>query len=189
MPRFFWKLFTNKLKNWLLVLVMGSLGLRVLAMHWWRLLDIQQRKQLKSDFGKKDWNWFKSRRTNCLSNHSFKNEFMPTISPWDIEDRRRWGHDFEDMRLWGHATLRTKIEISKKCQKMYISQPCARRAPRNPPNDIYSQILAAYIQWNIHIPQTETLKMTYFLQPCARRAPWNPPNDIYSQSVGIISCS
>ena len=38
----------------------------------------------------------------------------------------------------------------------------------------------------MHIPQTETLKITYFLQPCARRAPRNPPNYIYSQSVGII---
>ena len=35
----------------------------------------------------------------------------------------------------------------------------------------------------MHIPQTETLKITYFLQPCARRAPRNPPNYIYIPKV------
>ena len=35
--------------------------------------------------------------------------------------------------------VRIFSKISKKCPKMYISQPCARRAPRNPPKYIYFQ--------------------------------------------------
>ena len=93
-----------------------------------------------------------------LKNEWNVNEWVGIIGPYgtlrtgdvedcDVEDTTLRTCNFEDRRLWGHATLRTKIlnmtnfgkivrnfsKISKKCPKMYISQPCARRAPRNPP--------------------------------------------------------
>ena len=58
-------------------------------------------------------------------------ETRVSISLWDIEDRRLWGQIFK---------------ISKIMSKMQISRLWARRAQRNPPIYIYSQMLAAYIQ-------------------------------------------
>ena len=91
-----------------------------------------------------------------------------TLRTCDFEDGRLWGQatlrtgEFEDRRLWGQI-LCCNFETKNVCpqsrilvrlwgqtfwyiKKMHISQPGARRAPRNPPNDIYSQVLAAYIQ-------------------------------------------
>ena len=46
----------------------------------------------------------------CWIVHTFFNLYPPPL--WDIEDRRRWGHDvedsdIEDRRRWGQTTLRT----------------------------------------------------------------------------------
>jgi len=96
--------------------------------------------------------------------------------------------------------LAAYIQYKYTFSKMYIPQPCARRAHRNPPNYIYPTsvgmiypiptyifnwhilpiLLAAYIQYKytfskIHIPQS-----------CARRAHRNPPTYIHPPSVGMI---
>ena len=114
-----------------------------------------------------------------------------------FEDMRLWGQstlrtgDFEDRRLWGQATLRTgdfedkistllknwkfcKIvrncqKLVKKCQKIYIPQPWARRAHRIPPTDIYS-------------PNVGSIYPRKYVHSSNR----NPKNYIFSPNVGSI---
>ena len=83
---------------------------------------------------------------------------LPPMGHWGQTTlrTRRWGQrhsgqatlrtdNVEDRRRWGQATLRTG-DLEDKFIPQYISQPWARRAHRNPPTYIYSQMLAAYIQ-------------------------------------------
>ena len=64
---------------------------------------------------------------------------------------------------------------------MYIPQPCARRAHRNPPADIYSPKIWQFIS-NISI---HNRKCT-FLNPAPDGRTETSPIDIYSQNVGSL---
>ena len=118
-----------------------------------------------------------NRERLCAENQELKlfplRGFLPygTLRTDDVEDTTlrtatlRTG-DVEDRQRWGQATLRTG-DLEDKFIPQYISQPWARRAHRNPPTYIYSQMLAAYIKY-VHSPNR------------------NPQNYIFSPNVGSI---
>ena len=69
--------------------------------------------------------------------------------------------------------------------KMYIHQPCARRAQRHPQTDRYygniiTQLLAVYVQYKC------TIQKMLIPQPYVQRAHRHPPTDTYSPIVGSV---
>ena len=112
----------------------------------------------------------------CWIVHIFFNLYPPPL--WDIEDRRRWGHnvedsDIEDRQRWGQATLRTgDAEDRRPWGQIHppIHFPTlGPKGPQKPSNlHIFSNVGSIYPIKYVHSPNR------------------NPQNYIFSPNVGSI---
>ena len=88
----------------------------------------------------------------CWIIHTFFNLYPPPL--WDIEDRRRWGHnvedsDIEDRQRWGQATLRTdNVEYRRRWGQATLRTNSSPNTFPNPGPE----------------GPTETLQLTYILK-------------------------
>ena len=112
----------------------------------------------------------------CWIVHTFFILYPPPL--WDIEDRRRWGHDvedsdIEDRRRWGQTTLRTgDVEDRRPWGQIHppIHFPTlGPKGPQKPSNlHIFSNVGSIYPIKYVHSPNR------------------NPQNYIFSPNVGSI---